>query len=230
MTAAPVISGEAKLGSRLTATRGTWTGFAPIRYVSVWQRCDATLAVCKAVKSVRGLSYLVTRADLGYRVRISVVAANAIGSLRARSEATEPIILSAPKPRGRRIVGTIRADYIPGGGGDDQLFGRGGHDTLAGGAGNDRLDGGAGNDYIDAGKGEDRVVAGAGSDTVLAADGEVDRISCGDGNDRVIADGEDVVDKDCEAVTRGSPTPTPPPGDDDEDEDDDDEDDEDETP
>jgi Tol biopolymer transport system component len=213
MTVAPAISGEAKLGGRLTGTRGTWTGFAPIRYVSVWQRCDATLTVCKAVKSVKRLSYPVTAADLGYRIRLSVVAANPIGSIRARSEATEPIILSPPKPKGRRIVGSNRPDYIPGGGGDDQLFGRGGADTIVGGAGDDRLDGGLGNDYLDAGKGADRVSAGPGSDTVLAADGEVDRISCGAGNDRVIADAGDVVDPDCEAVTRGSSTP--PPEDDD---------------
>jgi hypothetical protein len=228
MTAAPAISGDAELGGKLTGTRGAWSGFAPIRYVSVWQRCDAALRVCKAVKRVKGMTYKVTRADLGSRIRLSVVAVNPIGSLRARSEATEPIALRPPKPKGRHIVGTSRSDYIGGGGGDDRLFGRGGHDTLAGGAGDDRLDGGLGNDYVDAGKGADRIVAGGGSDTVLAADGEIDRISCGAGNDRVIADAADVVDKDCEAVTRG--TPTPPPGDDDEDEDDDDDEEEEDTP
>ena len=137
-----------------------WRGFAPIRYTTVWQRCDATLVVCRAVKSVKGLSYAVTRADLGFRIRLSVVAANAVGSVRARSTATEPIILSQPKPKGRRIVGTNRPNYIPGGGGDDQLFGRGGSDTVVGGAGNDRMDGGRGNDYLDGGKGEDRISAG----------------------------------------------------------------------
>lgn len=211
LTRAPAITGDAKLGGKLAGTRGTWSGFAPIRYVTVWQRCDATLTVCRAVKTVKGLTYTLTAADLGYRIRLSVVAVNSIGSVRARSEATEPIILGPPKPKGRRIVGTDRPDYIPGGGGDDQLFGRGGSDTIVGGAGDDRLDGGAGNDYLDAGRGVDRISAGPGSDTVLAADGEADRISCGAGNDRVIADPVDVVAADCEAVTRS--TPTPPPGD-----------------
>lgn len=209
MTTAPTITGDAELGGKLNAARGAWTGFAPIRYVAVWQRCDATVTVCRAVKSAKGLSYTVTPADLGYRIRLSVVATNSIGSVRARSEATEPIILGPPKPKGRRIVGTDRPDYLPGGGGDDQLFGRGGSDTLVGGAGDDRLDGGLGNDYLDGGKGDDRVVAGAGSDTVLATDGDVDRISCGDGNDRVVADPADVVDADCEVVSR-SGTATPP--------------------
>jgi len=209
MTTAPAIKGKAELGRTLTATRGTWRGAAPIRYVSVWQRCDATLVVCRAVKSVKGLKYTVSRADLGYRIRLSVVAANSVGSVRARSVATEPIILSRPKPKGRRIVGTNQPNYIPGGGGDDQLFGSGGSDTIVGGAGDDRIDGGRGNDYLDGGKGEDRISAGPGSDTVLADDGEADRISCGDGNDRVMADPADVVAEDCELVIRSGTETSP---------------------
>ena len=151
MSAAPTVTGVPALGRTLVGTRGTWNGFPPIRYVSTWQRCDATVTICRAVPSVRGLIYKLTAADIGYRIRLSVVAANSIGSLRGRSEATEPIILGPPKPKGRRIVGTARAEYIPGGGGDDVLSGLGGNDTLLGGKGDDAIAGGAGNDYIDAG-------------------------------------------------------------------------------
>jgi hypothetical protein len=208
---APAITGVIRLGGLLTGTRGSWTGFAPIRYVAVWQRCDATITVCKAVKSVKTLRYRVTAADVGWRIRLSVVAANEIGSVRARSEATEPVFLGPPKPKGRRIVGTNRAGYHPGGGGDDRIFGRGGPDTLVGGAGDDHLYGGAGNDYIDGGSGEDRLLGGDGSDTLLAADGEPDRIGCGAGNDRVIADTFDIVAADCEQVTRTGTTPPADP-------------------
>jgi hypothetical protein len=38
---------------------------------------------------------------------------------------------------------------------------------------------------------------------VFARDGEVDRISCGPGRDRVIADPQDIVASDCEVVRRG---------------------------
>ena len=210
---APAITGANRLGGLLTGTRGSWTGFAPIRYVAVWQRCDATITVCRAVKKVKTLRYRVTLADVGWRIRLSVVAANAIGSVRARSEATESVFLGPPKPKGRRIVGTNRAEYLPGGGGDDRIFGRGGPDTLVGGAGDDHLAGGAGNDYIDGGAGEDRLIGGDGSDTLLAADGEPDRISCGGGNDRVIADDGDTVAADCEQVTRtGTTSPADPDG------------------
>jgi hypothetical protein len=59
----------------------------------------------------------------------------------------------------------------------------------------------------------DTILAGAGSDTVLAADGDTDRITCGDGNDRVVADPADIVGPDCEAVTRSAPAASPAPDD-----------------
>ena len=214
VTTPPTVTGVAELGRTLVGSRGTWSGFAPIRYVSTWQRCDATVTVCKAVKSVKGMNYKLGSADIGYRIRLSVVAVNSIGSLRAPSEATESIILGPPKPKGRQVVGTSAHDYVPGGGGDDVLSGLAGNDTLMGGKGDDKITGGAGNDYVDAGGGVDNVDAGAGSDTVLVADGEIDTVECGEGNDRVIADASDRLSG-CEVVsfpaTTTTPTPTPTP-------------------
>lgn len=201
VSAAPTLTGEAKLGETLTATRGSWSGFAPIRYTTVWQRCDATLRVCRSVKGLKGLTYPITKADLGFRIRLAVVARNELGTVRANTDATEPIVLGPPKPKGRRLVGTAKANYLPGGGGDDVLLGLGGPDTLMGGAGDDRLDGGTGNDYLDGGKGRDRLAGGGGSDTIVAADGAIDQISCGAGNDRVLADPTDVISPDCEVVS-----------------------------
>ncbi len=210
VTTPPTVTGVAELGRTLVGSRGTWSGFAPIRYVSTWQRCDATVTVCKAVKSVKGMNYKLGSADIGYRIRLSVVAVNSIGSLRAPSEATESIILGPPKPKGRQVVGTSAHDYVPGGGGDDVLSGLAGNDTLMGGKGDDKITGGAGNDYVDAGGGVDNVDAGAGSDTVLVADGEIDTVECGEGNDRVIADASDRLSG-CEAVSFPATTPTPTP-------------------
>jgi hypothetical protein len=53
------------------------------------------------------------------------------------------------------------------------------------------------------------VDAGDGSDTVLVADGEVDVVECGAGNDRVIADPSDRLSG-CEAVSFPSAQPTDP--------------------
>ena len=47
------------------------------------------------------------------------------------------------------------------------------------------------------------ILGGAGNDIIGARDGAVDRISCGPGRDRVLADPQDVVARDCERVARG---------------------------
>jgi Ca2+-binding RTX toxin-like protein len=83
------------------------------------------------------------------------------------------------------------------------LAGDAGADVLEGGPGADTLLGGAGKDLLVGGKGPDVLLGGAGNDTIKARDGEADRISCGPGRDRVQADAQDVVARDCEQVVRG---------------------------
>ena len=138
---------------------------------------------------------------------------------------------------GGRFTGTDGNDYIKlaqvgspgeliGGNGDDDLNGGDGTDKLDGGPGNDHLDGGFGDDTIVGGPGQDRIsgdlAAGDcgpiwckypyGNDTIDARDGEVDSIVCGAGTDTVLADAGDVVDRDCENVTRaGAPAAPAPP-------------------
>jgi hypothetical protein len=134
---------------------------------------------------------------------------------------------------GGRFVGSDAGEYVKlvqtgqpgeliGNGGDDDLNAGDGPDKLDGGPGNDHLDGGFGDDVITGGPGQDRIsgdLAGGdcgplwckypyGNDTINAQDGEVDTIVCGFGTDTVIADAADVVDKDCETVTRGAAAPT----------------------
>jgi Ca2+-binding RTX toxin-like protein len=69
--------------------------------------------------------------------------------------------------------------------------------------GPDTLVGTPGSDVIHGLGGNDRIQGRAGSDRLHARDGEVDRITCGPGRDRVSADPEDDVARDCESVTRG---------------------------
>jgi len=67
----------------------------------------------------------------------------------------------------------------------------------------DHICGRKGADRILPGGGRDSVEAGAGPDVVFSAgDGRRDRISCGSGRDRVIADRRDRVARNCERVTR----------------------------
>lgn len=99
-----------------------------------------------------------------------------------------------------RVHGTVLADTLVGGTGDDILLGDGGSDTLLGGADNDTLYGEAGNDalygeegvdtlyggegddYLDGGNGPDRLNGGAGNDTLYGGEGD-DQLDGGAGND-----------------------------------------------
>jgi hypothetical protein len=187
----PLVGGTAGIGRQLTANVGTYGGDAPIATTFTWQRCDATGEACHVVPKAKTVVYFPTAADVGYTLRIVVVAANAYGMTTVRSAPTEPIAALPPHVRGRHIVGTRRGEYLAGGGHDDTIEGLGGNDTLLGGAGDDRIDGGRGNDVVTGGSGADRLNGGAGSDTIYAADGERDVVDCGAGRDRVVADDVD---------------------------------------
>jgi Ca2+-binding RTX toxin-like protein len=119
------------------------------------------------------------------------------------------------------FTGGSGRDVLNGGDGDDVLVGGLGDDPLDGGPGDDELDGGPGIDFIYTGTGTDVVYAGDGNDQVslgagaqtvdagagddyvgMTADGVVDNITCGPGNDRVrgSSDPFDVIAADCEDV------------------------------
>ena len=65
-----------------------------------------------------------------------------------------------------QITGTIAADNIITGDGNDTINGGAGNDTINAGAGNDLINGGDGNDSINAGGGIDIVNSGTGDDTI----------------------------------------------------------------
>ena len=76
----PVISGEARVGSTLTTTTGTWTSSAPLTYSYQWQRCDASGADCVNIDGATSSSYVATAADEGKVLRVVVTATNSGGS------------------------------------------------------------------------------------------------------------------------------------------------------
>ena len=82
-----------------------------------------------------------------------------------------------------------------------RIVGTNGNDTLRGTAAADRLYGNRGNDTLYGDGGNDLLVPGLGRDTVY----------CGRGRDRVNADYQDRVSKDCEVVKRTIPPPPPSP-------------------
>jgi hypothetical protein len=126
-----------------------------------------------------------------------------------------------------KVAQATNAGELHGNGGDDDLSGADGMETIDGGPGNDRVVGGFNDDVLTGGPGRDQIIGDLptgdcgpiwckypfGNDTIYAQDGEVDTISCGWGTDTVYADAADVVDRDCENVTRAGAAPAgPAPG------------------
>lgn len=112
------------------------------------------------------------------------------------------------------VDGEAGDDVILGQPGDDMLNGDDGSDIISGGVGDDRLRGGAGDDALYGKWGDDLLVGGggrdllsgaAGDDNIGSLDGRADRVSCGEGDDVVMADLADLVAADCEIVEREEP-------------------------
>lgn len=107
------------------------------------------------------------------------------------------------------LQGGRGADRLYGGAGDDVLRGYVGDDQLHGEAGGDELRGYRGRDRLDGGPGVDRLFGGPGSDRLIARgdDGAGDRISCGRGEDVVVADSGAQVQGRCQTAP-GNRAPT----------------------
>ncbi|WP_224248531.1 hypothetical protein [Hyalangium gracile] len=89
---APTISGEARGGSTLTGSPGTWASSGALTYTYRWLRCDASGEGCNAVSGATASTYVPVAADLGATLRLEVTATNAGGSGTARSAATAPVV------------------------------------------------------------------------------------------------------------------------------------------
>jgi hypothetical protein len=96
-TASPTISGTPQQGQTLTAAPGSWSGTAPLSYAYQWKRCDTAGASCGAISGATSTAYLLTSADVGSTIRISVTARNSVGSATASSAATA-VVASPPVP------------------------------------------------------------------------------------------------------------------------------------
>jgi hypothetical protein len=94
----PSISGTAKVGSRLQASRGEWAGEQPITYSSIWLRCNTSGDDCSEIQGADDTDYEVRDADAGRTIRVRVVARNDRGSTSAISNATGVVAGTTPNP------------------------------------------------------------------------------------------------------------------------------------
>lgn len=114
-TGQPTISGEARVGSTLTATQGSWSN-EPTSFAYQWVRCPASGGAsdgsdCAVIGGATTQAYVVSGADSGARLRVRVTASNADGSATAASNATELVPAQAEAPRATgepAITGTAR--------------------------------------------------------------------------------------------------------------------------
>ena len=89
-TKPPKISGKAKIGRKLSASKGTWTG-PPQTYRLQWLRCNGSGSSCHTIKHATKSKYKLTKKDAKHRLRVRVTASNAVGKKAALSRATAKV-------------------------------------------------------------------------------------------------------------------------------------------
>ncbi len=96
-TAAPKVTGTARVGETLTADKGTWTGTPTIAYDYRWQRCAADGTKCATVPGATAAKYELAAADKGSTLRVIVLAGNWVSSVSQAASAATVVVGEAPK-------------------------------------------------------------------------------------------------------------------------------------
>jgi serine protease AprX len=93
----PTISGDARDGSTLTASAGSWS--APATFSFQWQRCDPVTLACVDVAGAVAAAYVVGPADVGAALRVVVTAVVGVDApVSAASSPTATIAVLPPTP------------------------------------------------------------------------------------------------------------------------------------
>src|SRR5579863_8212929 len=103
-TGLPGISGTARDGSILTASKGSWTG-SPTSYAYQWERCDTAGGGCGQIAGANSFRYTVGSVDVGHRLRVVVTATNSEGSGSATSQPTASVTATGHAPVVTRLPG-----------------------------------------------------------------------------------------------------------------------------
>ena len=106
----PTIGGTARTGSTLsTSSTGTWSG-SPTSYSYQWQRSATSGGTYSDIASATSNSYVVSDSDVGYFIKLAVVATNGIGSSSpVLSDPTTVVVDVAPTNTAPPVItGTAR--------------------------------------------------------------------------------------------------------------------------
>jgi hypothetical protein len=108
-TTAPSVSGDAKPGGLLVANGGDWVGTTPLSLAYQWVACNAAGFNCTPLAGRTGQVMLLSRTDIGSRMRVIVTATNSVGSVSAPSSLTQVVRATqtrrcvVPKVRGKSL-------------------------------------------------------------------------------------------------------------------------------
>jgi len=90
-TALPLISGSAVQGQTLSSSTGSWTN-NPTSFTYQWSTCDVNGANCAPIPGATTNTLLLTSADVGFTLRVSVTASNSSGSNTAITAQTAVVV------------------------------------------------------------------------------------------------------------------------------------------
>jgi hypothetical protein len=111
----PAVSGVAVVGQVLSASAGTWHN-SPLLFAYQWSRCDSAGTRCVSVTGATTSSYVLSGADVGSRISVTVTASNPGGAATASSAPTSlvpgsaspaPVNLAPPSVSGSTVVGQL---------------------------------------------------------------------------------------------------------------------------
>jgi hypothetical protein len=111
-TAAPQVSGDARVGEVLLATPGIWTGIQPIQLSYKWQACDGSGNSCVDLQGETAGVLEVSPAHVGSRLRVIVSATNVDGTRSATSEPTAVVAKAVQTTIRRCVVPQVRGKSV----------------------------------------------------------------------------------------------------------------------
>jgi hypothetical protein len=93
----PAIQGDAVVGATLTAV-ATWSGEPAPTAKYAWRRCKATGGACDAIADATAARYVVTAADLGFRLGVRITLKNKGFAAISENSQTTDVVVAAPTP------------------------------------------------------------------------------------------------------------------------------------
>ena len=109
ISTAPIVTGTARTGSTLSSSTGNWYG-APTSHAYQWKRATTSTGTYNDIAAATSSTYVVSDSDVGYFIKVSVIATNVLGSSSASlSSATSAVVDIAPTNTAIPVItGTAR--------------------------------------------------------------------------------------------------------------------------